>query len=140
MFPSQKFVFKTDLPPEKVKTRIEKLFGCTFQNNRFMSEEGLSPSNSPILGNMALLYGQIEGNDPETSIKVKVKLHFVGKIGIVIGLFFGVLGVLFAIFKSDPSQLVGLIPIGIIYPLVLINFSFDSSSKIILFKKTLNIK
>ena len=140
MFLSKKFIFKTYLPLETAKARIEQYSGYGFRNNLFTEKGGLSMSNSPIFGNMAMINGLIELNESETVLFVTVKLHPVGKIAIIIGLFFGVGGLLCAVLKPDISQLVGLIPIGIIYPLVLFTYSFDSGTKIKNLKNALNIK
>jgi len=140
MFPKQKFIFRTNLSSEKVKSRINRLTGLITKDNTFKSKESFNPIyNSPIFGNLALISGSIEEGSTETIIKVNVKLHLLGKIVILIGLFFGIAGLLLAIIISDFSQLLGIVPLAVFYPGILCSFYIDSGGKIKHLKKSLEI-
>ena len=114
MVPIQKSTIKTDLPSDKVKGIILKLFH----------------SQETFLWNMAVLKAYVTTENSETVIQILFKLHSVGKAAIIVGLLFGLAGIAFTLVKGDITQLVGLIPILIIYPLVSINYIFDSGNKL----------
>jgi hypothetical protein len=141
MIPNENFILRTGLSPDIVKFRLKKLNGIVISNNNYDSKERLtSISDSPMLGNMALLNGKIMESNSETVLKVNVKLHYIGLIAILIGLAFGAISILLAIFKSSFSELVGLIPLGVLYPLVLFNYYADSNIKINELKQILELK
>jgi len=133
---NQKYTYKINLPLKIVKQRIDRIPGIISGKNYFRTK-GIT---QPMLGDMALIYGQFYEVDSETVLKVTIKLHQVGIIAICVGLFFGVIGLLLFFVDQRLENLSGLIQIGVIFPLVLINFSFDSGSKMVELKKYLNIK
>ena len=132
-------IFETQSTPDHVLAVLSSKLEYKI-NKDYSFEEHSSPYLRPAIENIGLLTGVITTIGNKTVIEIKFGLSIMGVVALGIGGFFGVTGVIFAIGKNDLSQLIGLLPLCLLFLVVRVTYALNCAKKLVEFKEALAIK